>query len=180
MSDAALAPAPIGLPQARPEAAPGLSRANRRRFGGAARTVAILLVLLVFIGPIVWIVLTAFKEPRDVYALRLFFEPTLANPPGGLRAALPARRPHLEQRRGHSRHPGALAADRDGRPPTHSPASGCPGAKAWSLGMLATQFIPPVIVIIPLFVAFRTAGLLDTRIALIIANMSFVVPTRSG
>jgi multiple sugar transport system permease protein len=42
--------------------------------------------------------------------------------------------------------------------------------------VLATQFIPPVIVIIPLFVAFRSAGLLDTRLALIIANMSFVVP----
>jgi multiple sugar transport system permease protein len=51
-----------------------------------------------------------------------------------------------------------------------------PGGSAWSLGVLATQFIPPVIVIIPLFVAFRWAGLLDTRLALIIANMSFVVP----
>jgi multiple sugar transport system permease protein len=51
-----------------------------------------------------------------------------------------------------------------------------PGGRAWSLGVLATQFIPPVVVIIPLFIAFRSAGLLDTRLALIIANMSFVVP----
>ena len=51
-----------------------------------------------------------------------------------------------------------------------------PGGAAWPLGVLATQFVPAVIVIIPLFVVFRTAGLLDTRLALIIANMSFVVP----
>lgn len=51
-----------------------------------------------------------------------------------------------------------------------------PGGNVWSVGVLATQFIPPVIVVIPLFVAFRHAGLLDTRIALVIANMSFVVP----
>ncbi len=164
-----------------PRAAParagsrGLSSAGRRRLGRVARTLTILLVALVFFGPIVWIVLTAFKAPRDVYALSLLFEPTLAN----LKAAFGS--PYFLGSRTLNSVIVTLGTIVLSLPIATAAAYAFsrfrfPGGSAWPLGMLATQFIPPVIVIIPLFVAFRTAGLLDTRIALIIANMSFVVP----
>src|SRR5690606_32798650 len=51
-----------------------------------------------------------------------------------------------------------------------------PGGKIWPLVLLATQFLPPVIIVIPLFVAFKNLQLLDTRFALMIINLSFIVP----
>jgi len=42
----------------------------RRRLRRALHVAAILLVAAVFAGPILWIIATAFKAPRDVYALR--------------------------------------------------------------------------------------------------------------
>jgi multiple sugar transport system permease protein len=36
-------------------------------------------VILFFFGPVIWIMLTAFKEPRDVYSLSVIFTPTLDN-----------------------------------------------------------------------------------------------------
>jgi ABC-type glycerol-3-phosphate transport system permease component len=44
------------------------------------------------------------------------------------------------------------------------------------LGLLATQFVPAVMVIIPLFILFRKIGLLDTPLALIGVNLSIVIP----
>lgn len=141
----------------------------------ALRIAAILFVLLVFMAPIAWILATAFKTPRDVYALSVVFQPTLDN----FRAALGP--PYLLGARTlnslvvtgltllFSLPIATLAAYVFSR-------LRLPGGNVWPLGVLATQFIPGVIIIIPLFIVFRNAGLLDTRIALVIANMSFVVP----
>jgi multiple sugar transport system permease protein len=145
------------------------------RPANAARVLSILLVVAVFVGPIFWIMLTAFKEPRDVYALAFVFEPTLEN----LRTAFNA--PYHLGHRTFNSVVVTLATLVLSLPIATAAAYAfsrfrLPGGQAWSIGILATQFIPPVIVIIPLFIAFRTLGLLDTRIALVIANMSFVVP----
>jgi multiple sugar transport system permease protein len=51
-----------------------------------------------------------------------------------------------------------------------------PGGQAWPLILLATQFLPPVIIVIPLFVVFKNLDLLDTRLSLMIVNLSFIVP----
>jgi multiple sugar transport system permease protein len=139
------------------------------------RIVLILAVGAFFLAPVLWIFATAFKAPRDVYALSIVFTPTLENfrtvlePPyslghrlmnsvivtlGTLVVALPVA---------------TLSAYAFSR-------FRFPGGTAWPLGILATQFIPPVIIIIPLFIVFRGAGLLDTRVALIVANLSFVLP----
>lgn len=138
-------------------------------------TVAIVALAALFLLPVVWIFATAFKQPRDVYANAILFAPTLENfrtvfePPywlgwrlmnsvvvtlGTLAVALPVATA------------AAYAFSR----------FRFPGGSAWPLGILATQFIPAVIVVIPLFVVFRAANLLDTRVALICINLSFVVP----
>lgn len=148
---------------------------TRRRLRRALHVAAILLVAAVFAGPILWILATAFKAPRDVYALSLLFEPTLDN----IRTAFDS--PYFLGTRTLNSVIVTLGTLVLSLPIATAAAYAFsrfrfPGGGAWPLGVLATQFIPPVIVIIPLFVAFRAAGLLDTRLALIVANMSFVVP----
>lgn len=152
-----------------------MSESTRRMIGRWARGIAIALVVLVFFGPILWIMATAFKEPRDVYALKVFFTPTLQN----IYASFDT--PFFVGERTWNSIVVTLGTLVLSLPIATAAAYAFsrfrfPGGSVWSLGVLATQFIPPVIVIIPLFVAFRHANLLDTRLALVIANMSFVVP----
>lgn len=47
-----------------------------------------------------------------------------------------------------------------------------------SLGVfiLAARMIPPIVIVVPLFLMFRNLGLLDTKFALILANLSFNTP----
>lgn len=42
--------------------------------------------------------------------------------------------------------------------------------------VLATRFLPPILTVIPLYVIFDTAGLLDTRVGLVLAYAAFNVP----
>jgi len=49
--------------------------------------------------------------------------------------------------------------------------------KRWIIfGMLATRMIPPITLVFPLFLVMREAGLLDTKLALILAYTTFNVP----
>ena len=47
---------------------------------------------------------------------------------------------------------------------------------ALMVAVLSSQFVPPVVVVLPFFTLFRTLHLLDTQLALIILNLSFVLP----
>jgi multiple sugar transport system permease protein len=42
--------------------------------------------------------------------------------------------------------------------------------------ILATQFIPAVVVVLPFYLLFRDLGLLDTHLALVIVNLAIVTP----
>jgi multiple sugar transport system permease protein len=50
------------------------------------------------------------------------------------------------------------------------------GRRTLQLLMLLPKVIPPVAVIIPLFVLFRTVNLIDNHIALILSYLSFTIP----
>ena len=149
--------------------------AGRRRRADALRRAAIVVISLLWFAPILWIVLTAFKDRPDVYQMSVFFKPTLQNfvaafqPPyvlgerllnsvlvtlGTLVVAIPVSTAAAY----------ALSRYR------------FPGGGLWPLGLLSTQFLPPVIIIIPLFIVFIHLQMLDTRAALIVANLSFVIP----
>lgn len=132
--------------------------------------------ILIFIGfPILWILLTAFKYERDAFSTRLFFVPTLQNfvdifsPPtsftpflinsiivagGTVAIAVPLA---------------TLAAYAFSR--YHFFAK-----DAVLLLLIATQFIAPVVIVIPFFDLYRRLGLLDSRIGLIILYLSFSMP----
>jgi multiple sugar transport system permease protein len=44
------------------------------------------------------------------------------------------------------------------------------------LGVLASQMLPPIILVLPLFTLFITAGLMQSRIALILAHLTISLP----
>ncbi len=55
-----------------------------------------------------------------------------------------------------------------------------PGKRTLLLIVLGSQLLPAVSLIIPLFSMFRSAGLLDTLAALILAYSTFSIPSSSG
>lgn len=142
----------------------------------AIMTAAILMFFLgVIVFPIVWMLLTAFKLPRDVYGVSLVFRPTLENfwtvfeAPWniGWRAlnslvvslttvviAIPAA---------------VMAAYAFSR-------FDFMFKRGLFFLILATQFIPAVVIILPFYLMFRDLGLLDTRTGLIIVNLAIVTP----
>ena len=139
--------------------------------------------MLVFVGisaialPIAWIAITAFKFPRDVYSLdtALIFTPTLEN---------------LQTVFEHPWNLGSKILN------SFAVALGTVllaipmatmAAYAFSrfdfrfkqsifMLVIASQFIPAAVVVLPYFLMFKQLGMLDTRSALVLINMSVVLP----
>lgn len=139
--------------------------------------------MLVFVGisaialPIAWIAITAFKFPRDVYSLdtALIFTPTLEN---------------LQTVFEHPWNLGSKILN------SFAVALGTVllaipmatmAAYAFSrfdfrfkqsifMLVIASQFIPAAVVVLPYFLMFKQLGMLDTRSALVLVNMSIVLP----
>lgn len=165
------------------------------RFSTLFDWVATLAVAIFVLLPIVWLTMTAFKGQRDAFTLNIFFEPTFANfrtifsdtykvggmlvdslvvslitiaitLPVALIAAYAFSRFHFR------------------------------GSNLLLVWVLATQFLPPVIVLLPFYNLFRRPfgwlpeswlsvpffdnlaryTMLDTYAALIILNLSFTLP----
>ena len=141
------------------------------------RQVVIFALIAAIALPIFFIVLTSFKLPRDVYTLdRLFhFTPTLENfrtifeHPWNLgsklwNSALVATTTVLLAT------PLALMA-------AYSFSRfNFPFKRSLFLFVIASQFIPGAVVVLPYFIMFKELGLLDTKIALILINLSIVMP----
>lgn len=125
--------------------------------------------------PIAWIALAAFKTSVDVFQLKLFFRPTLEN------FATIFQPPYLI----------------GGKLLNSSIVSVCvvviaiplatcaayafsrfrlAGERAMLVTILATQFVPAVVIVLPFFIMFRTLGLLDTLPALILVDTAIVMP----
>jgi multiple sugar transport system permease protein len=141
----------------------------------AATAATLLFFLGVIVFPIAWMVLTAFKLPRDVYSVTWVFAPTIDNffavfrPPWNLGSrilnsvviagatiaiAVPAA---ILAAYGFSRFDYRFK-------------------RGLFFLILATQFIPAVVVILPFYLMFRDLGLLDTRTGLVIVNLAIVTP----
>ncbi len=141
----------------------------------AAQIGLILLAIFIMLVPIFWIFLAAFKNHIDVFQLKIFFTPTLENfltvfeSPYDLGdklinstivafitviIAIPAA---------------TLAAYAFSR-------FSLIGETTMLVMILATQFVPAVVIILPFFVMFRDVGLLDTRLGLILVNLAIVMP----
>ena len=135
----------------------------------------LIFISIIILFPILWMFLTAFKLPRDAYSISFNFTPTLKNfatvfsDPWNLGSMV--------------MNSGVVAGT------TVLIAVPCAALAAYSFSrfrvrgrkflfflILSTQFIPAVVIVLPFFLMFRSLGLLDTRIALIIVNVAIVTP----
>ncbi|WP_169946986.1 carbohydrate ABC transporter permease [Microbispora sp. H11081] len=159
---------------------------SARRLGGRGRSVleVVLLTVLavVMLFPVLWMIETSIKENRDVYAIPAkFFNFTVTMDhfkdvfvaPGGGRSALSAAFLNSVLVAGVST---ALAT-----------VLGVPAAWAYSrfsvkakkdqlFFILSTRFMPPVVVVIPIFLMYRQVGLIDSKLGLILIYAAFNVP----
>ncbi len=154
---------------------------RRRSPGRRSLTVLLLAVALVFfLFPVVWMFLTSFKNEAEFFSYPPVFIPksfSLVNylnamrfPPDG-RGGLQGVRDSLIISIGSmavSVLIGASAA--------YSFARFRTGGRNLSFWVLSTRMFPPVASALPLFLLFRWLHLLDTHLALIIANTVFNLP----
>jgi multiple sugar transport system permease protein len=168
-------------------ARPASDRAPRaRRRGRPGRTVvevALLAVLAVaMLFPVLWMLETSIKEGRDVYAVpaQFFgFDVTLDHYrdvfvlPGGGRSDLSVAFLNSVVVAGASTVLATLL--------------GVPAAWAYSrfdlrakkdqlFFILSTRFMPPVVVVIPIFLMYREVGLINSKLGLILIYTAFNVP----
>jgi multiple sugar transport system permease protein len=152
-----------------------MAKTRDEQFWDIVRRLGFLSAFLFLIFPIFWMVLTAFKISKDAYTTKFFFTPTLNN------FISIFQEPHdfgplLLNSVIVSFTTVALAI------PVATLAAYAfsrfefKGKNAFMVAVLSSQFVPPVVVILPFFTLFRRLHLLDTRIALIILNLSFVLP----
>ncbi|MXX89468.1 MAG: carbohydrate ABC transporter permease [Boseongicola sp. SB0677_bin_26] len=148
---------------------------RRKQVIDAVQLALILIAILIMLVPIAWIFMAAFKNHIDVFQLKLFFTPTLENfgtvfePPFFL---------------GHKLMNSTIVAFVTvvlAIPIATMAAYSfsrfrLTGETAMLVVILATQFVPAVVIILPFFVMFRDIGLLDTRIGLILVNLAIVMP----
>ena len=144
-------------------------------FWSLVRILGLIFIVFFIFLPVVWLGLTAFKLPVDAYTTKLFFTPTLKNfsaifsPPrsfgpmvwnsvviSGITVLITIPIATLASY-AFSRY--AFQAK-----------------NALMVSVLSTQFVPPVVVVLPFFTLFRTLDLLDTRLGLVLLNLSFTLP----
>jgi multiple sugar transport system permease protein len=156
------------------------------RRGGRGRTILEVVLLtalaVAMLFPVIWMFETSIKENRDVYAVpaQFFgFDVTLDHyrdvfvAPGGGRSDLSG-----------SLLNSVIVASASTALAT---VLGVPAAWAYSrftlkakkdqlFFILSTRFMPPVVVVIPIFLMYRELGLIDTKLGLVLIYAAFNVP----
>ena len=147
----------------------------KKQLWNTIQVTLILIAIFIMLVPILWIILAAFKNHIDVFRLKLLFTPTLKNfsavfePPYSL---------------GHKLFNSTIVALTTvliAIPVATLAAYSfsrfkLKGENAMLVIILATQFVPAVVIILPFFVMFRDFGMLDTRVGLILVNLAIVMP----
>lgn len=140
-------------------------------------SIGVLLALICSLAPIYWIVVTSFKMPREVYAsppTLIPARPTLANYETAL---FSSNFPQFVWNSAQvaisvtiiSAIIGALAAYPVAR--MHFRGRGV-AARA----IVTAYLLPPSLLFIPLFIVLQTLGLINTKLGLVIAYLTFTVP----
>jgi len=144
-------------------------------------TIGVLAIaLMMFMFPVAWMFLTSFKTESeyfsyppvfipDDFSLRNYFN-AMAFPPDG-RGGLQGLRDSLIIAAAT-----ALVSLIIGAPAAYSLARFRIGGENLSFWILSTRMFPPVASALPLFLIFKQLRLLDTHMALIIANTIFNLP----
>lgn len=152
-----------------------MTGAQRKRINSSFQVTIILVAIFIMLVPIAWIFLAAFKTHVDVYQLKLFFTPTMEN------FATVFDAPFFLGAKLYNSTIVAFVTVAIAIPIATMAAYSfsrfrLTGETVMLVIILATQFVPAVVIILPFFVMFRDIGLLDTRIGLILVNLAIVMP----
>jgi multiple sugar transport system permease protein len=159
-------------------ARPARSRPARGRVGSVIEIAVLAALAVVSLFPVFWILETAFKQTQDIYAIPaklIGFTPTLDH----LRDVFGANSPVAQGFKNS-----VIIA---GSSTVIATVLGVPAAWAYSrfpikakkdqlFFILSTRFMPPVVVVIPIFLMFRDLRLLDTQLGLILVYAAFNLP----
>ncbi len=152
-----------------------MTNRQKRRLVEAGKVALIVLVVLFMMVPIAWIALASFKTHVDVYQLKLFFEPTLDN------YATVFDAPYdLGDKLWNSTLVATVTVA------IAIPIATCAaysfsrfrmrGERVMFVMILATQFVPAVVIVLPFFLMFRDLKITDTWYGLVLVNLSIVMP----
>ncbi|MEM6383105.1 MAG: carbohydrate ABC transporter permease [Pseudomonadota bacterium] len=153
----------------------GMTGRQKKRLVNALQIVLILIATVIMLVPIIWIFMAAFKNHLDVFQLKLFFTPTFENFPAVFEA------PYSLGEKLWNSTIVALVTVVFAIPIATMAAYSFSrftlrGETVMLVTILATQFVPAVVIILPFFVMFRDVGLLDTQLGLILVNLAIVMP----
>jgi multiple sugar transport system permease protein len=151
---------------------------SRPKFGSGLEIVLLTIFAVVMLFPVIWMLETALKDTKDIYAVpaKVFsFSPTLSH----FKDVFSADSPVLSGFKNS-----VIVASASTIIAT---LFGVPAAWAYSrfrikakkdqlFFILSTRFMPPVVVVIPVFLMFRDLNLLDTRLGLILVYAAFNLP----
>ncbi|WP_252502022.1 carbohydrate ABC transporter permease [Sporosarcina sp. Marseille-Q4943] len=135
----------------------------------------VLLVVTFLFLPILWIFITAFKTEAATYTTSLFFQATLDNFKTVLGSGFNLGKYYMNSTV-------VVFVTLLITIPVSILASyslsrfQMKGKQTFMFAILATQFIPLIVNVIPFYLMFREWGLLDTTIALIIVNLGHTIP----
>lgn len=142
---------------------------------GLLRGLGYLFTIIFICLPVIWVGLTAFKLPKDAYSTSLLFTPTLAN----FKVLFTGPRsftPLVINSVLVSTFTVLIAIPLAAMSAYVFSRYSFRLKNTLLIGILSSQFIPPIVIVLTFFGVFRALHLLDTRTALVIVNLSFVLP----
>jgi multiple sugar transport system permease protein len=166
----------LRLPRRRLRGTSRVVRGRKLRPGSIVRVLYILLFILFLIAPFYWVAVTSIKPSDDL----------LANPPVWFPAhpTLLHYTTSLKHMRGWLGLKNSLIIASSvtvlavliGSSAAYSMARFRTGGKHLAFWVLSQRFMPPIAVVIPVFLMFRTLGLNDSRIGLVLLYTVFALP----
>jgi len=152
-----------------------MSNRSRKKLLDFLQFIVILLTAIIILVPIYWIVSGAFKQQVDIFQLKLLFTPTLEN------FRIIFKSPYNLFDKLVNSTLVALSTVLITIPLATLAAYSfsrfrMKAEKVMFVTILATQFVPAVVIVLPFFILFRDIGILDTRLALVLVNLSLIMP----
>ena len=152
-----------------------MSNRSRKKLIDFLQFLVILLTAIIILVPIYWIVSGAFKQQVDIFQLKLLFTPTLEN------FKIIFKSPYNLFDKLVNSTLVALFTVLITIPLATLAAYSfsrfrMKAEKVMFVTILATQFVPAVVIVLPFFILFRDIGILDTRLALVLVNLSLIMP----
>jgi multiple sugar transport system permease protein len=174
-----------------------MTATHRRRgvnWGNVAAYVILSIWMIFTLFPVAWLLMSSVKEPADVFAMppKWIFVPTLHNYEVVLGLVVPTELETVTEAQvgaGMSPFPRFLFNTVVIALGTTVLALSLGSAAAYALtrffvrqrtgllvGIMLTRLVPPIVLIIPIYVLWRALDLLDTHVGLILAYLTFALP----